>query len=163
MDYNEEKDSYVCRNGKQLKVQSIKLRKSKTGYESEKTIYVCEDCSNCTYKRSCIKGNNCKTPLEERTKKFETSKKFTSQRRADLERIIIEEGCLLRMNRSIQAEGSFAQIKQDMNFRRFMCRGQKNVLEESILLAMAHNINKLHNKIQTGRTGKYLFKLKKAA
>ncbi|WP_418223014.1 IS1182 family transposase [Clostridium isatidis] len=163
MDYNEENDFYTCRNGKQLKVESIKLRKSKTGYESEKTIYACEDCSNCTYKSSCIKGNNCKTPLEERTKKIETSKKFNRQRRSDLERIINEEGCLLRMNRSIQAEGSFAQIKHDMSFRRFMCRGKKSVLAESILLAMAHNINKLHNKIQTGRTGKHLFELKKAA
>ena len=65
------------------------------------------------------------------------------------------------MNISIQAEGSFAQIKQDMNFRRFMCRGQKNVLAESILLAMTHNINKLHNKIQSNRTGKHSFKLNK--
>lgn len=52
-------------------------------------------------------------------------------------------------------------MKQDMNFRRFMCRGQNNVLAESILLAMALNVNKLHNKIQTGRTGKDLFELKK--
>ena len=163
MDYNEEKDFYICRNGKQLKAENIKIRKSKTGYESEKTIYVCEDCNDCTYKSSCIKGNNCKTPLEERVKRFETSKKFNRQRKSDLERILSEEGCLLRMNRSIQAEGSFAQIKQDMNFRRFMCRGQKNVLAESILLAMAHNINKLHSKIQTGRTGKHLFELKKAS
>ncbi len=70
---------------------------------------------------------------------------------------------MLRVNRSIQVEGSFTQIKQDMNFRRFMCRGQKNVLAESILLAMAHNINKIHNKIQADRTGKHLFELKKAA
>ena len=35
------------------------------------------------------------------------------------------------------------------------------VLAESILLAMALNVNKLHNKIQTGRTGKHLFELKK--
>ena len=67
------------------------------------------------------------------------------------------------MNRSIQVEGSFAVIKQDMNFRRFMCRGQKNVLSESILLAMAYNVNKLHNKIQSNRTGKHLFELKKSA
>jgi len=133
------------------------------GYKSEKTVYICEDCCNCSYKSSCIKGNNSKTPLEQRTKKFETSKKFNRQRKEDLERIITEEGCLLRVNRSIQAEGSFAQIKQDMNFRRFMCRGQKNVLAESILLAMAHNINKLHNKIQANRTGKHLFELKKTA
>ncbi|WP_332841541.1 transposase [Paraclostridium bifermentans] len=161
MNYDAEKDLFICQNGKQLRVESVKLRKSKSGYESEKTIYVCEDCSNCTYKIKCIKGNNSKTPLEQRTKRFETSKKFSRQRKEDLERIITAEGCLLRMNRSIQAEGSFAQIKQDMNFRRFMCRGQKNVLAESILLAMTHNINKLHNKIQSNRTGKHSFKLNK--
>lgn len=66
----------------------------------------------------------------------------------------------LRMNISIQAEGSFAQVKQDMNF---MCLGQKNVLAERILLAMAQNINKLHNKIPKYRTGKHLFELKKIA
>ena len=163
MNYNEQEDFYICQNNKKLKVDSIKVKKSKTGYKSEKTVYICEDCSNCSYKSSCIKGNNSKTPLEQRTKTFETSKKFNRQRKEDLERIITEEGCLLRVNRSIQAEGSFAQIKQDMNFRRFMCRGQKNVLAESILLAMAHNINKLHRKIQADRTGKHLFKLKKTA
>ena len=163
MDYNEEEDYYTCRNGKKLKTDGIKIKKSKTGYESKKTIYVCEDCSNCNYKSSCIKGNNSKTPLEERTKKFETSKEFNRQRKADLERIISTEGCLLRMNRSIQVEGSFAQLKQDMNFRRFMSRGKNNVLAESILLALAININKLHNKIQANRTGKHLFELKKVA
>lgn len=163
MDYDPENDIFICQNGKKLKMEGGKLRKSKTGYESEKTIYTCEDCSDCKYKSKCIKGNNCKTPLEERTKKFETSKKFNRQRKEDLERIISDEGCLLRMNRSIQAEGSFAQVKQDMNFRRFMCRGQRNVLAESTLLAMAHNINKIHRKIQAGRTGQHLFEIKKTA
>lgn len=163
LDYNEEQDFYTCRSGKQLKKESIKIKKSKTGYESEKTIYACEDCNNCSYKTSCIKGNNSKTPLEQRTKRLETSKKFNRQRKEDLERIISEEGCLLRINRSIQVEGSFAQVKQDMGFRRFMCRGQNNVLAESILLAMALNINKLHSKIQADCTGKHLFELKKTA
>lgn len=133
------------------------------GYESEKTIYACDDCSNCSYKTSCIKGNNSKTPLEHRTKRLETSKKFNRQRKEDLERIISEEGCLLRINRSRQVEGSFAQVKQDMGFRRFLCRGQNNVLGESILLAMALNINKLHSKIQADSTCKHLFELKKTA
>ena len=44
-----------------------------------------------------------------------------------------------------------------------MCRSQNNVLAESILLAMAHNVNKLHNKIQSNRTGKHLFELKEAS
>ena len=132
------------------------------GYENVKTIYICEDCSNCNYKSQCIKGNNSKIPLEKRTKKFETSKKFNRQRKEDLEIIITDEGILLRMNRSIQAEGSFAQVKHDMNFKRFMCRGQKNVLAESILLAIAHTVNKLYNKIQYNRTSKHLFELKEA-
>ena len=160
MDYYSESDLFICQNGKKLIANWIKIRKSKTGYESVKTIYICEDCSNCNYKSQCIKGNNSKIPLEKRTKKFETSKKFNRQRKEDLERIITDEGILLRMNRSIQAEGSFAQVKHDMNFKRFMCRGQKNVLAESILLAIAHNVNKLHNKIQYNRTGKHLFELK---
>lgn len=147
MAYDKENDFYKCRNGKQLKPERTKIKKSKTGYESEKTIYVCEDCSNCTYKSKCIKGNNCKTPSGERTKKF------SRQRKEDFERITTDEGCKLRMNKNIQ-------IKHDMDFRRLMCRGKNNVLAESILLALANNINKLHNKIQANRTGKHLFELK---
>ena len=63
----------------------------------------------------------------------------------------------------IEINRYITNINEKMNFRRFMCRGQKNVLAESILLAMAHNINKLHNKIQKDRTGKHLFELKKIA
>jgi len=146
LDYDENQDFYICQNGKKLRKNGIKIRKSKTGYESEKTIYVCEDCDNCSYKSSCIKGHNSKIPLEQRTKRLETSKKFNRQRKEDLKRIVSSEGSLLRMNRSIQAEGSFAQLKQDMNFRRFMCRGRNNV-----------------HKIQADRTGKHLFELKKIA
>ena len=104
MDYDSESDLFICQNGKKLTANGVKIRKSKTGYESVKTIYICEDCSNCNYKSQCIKGNNSKISLEKRTKKFETSKKFNRQRKEDLERIITDEGILLRMNRSIQAE-----------------------------------------------------------
>lgn len=163
MEYNENSDYYICRNNKKLTVSNVIKRKNKTGYISEKTIYTCEDCSNCSFKSSCIKSNNCKTPLENRLKNFETSKLFTRQRKDDLERILSKEGCKLRVNRSIQAEGSFGELKQDMGFRRFMSKGKQNVLAESILLAMARNINKLHNKIQSDRTKTYLFEIKESA
>lgn len=163
MDYNEEEDFYICKNNKKLIFTGIKNEKSKTGYRSEKSIYVCEDCNGCPYKAECIKGRNCNTPLEERTKQLNVSKKFKEKRAEDLERILTEEGQQLRMNRSIQAEGSFGELKQDMGFRRYLCRGSQNVLAESVLLALAHNINKLHNKIQGERTGTHLFALKKSA
>ena len=162
MDYDEEQDCYTCKNGKKLTVVGVKKDKTATGYVREKTQYRCEDCSGCPHKAACIKGNNCKTPLEERTKNLEVSKRFKEYRKEDLERILTEEGCRLRLNRSIQAEGSFGELKQDMGFRRFLCRGTQNVLAESTLLAMAHNINKLHRKIQDDRTGTHLFQLKTA-
>ena len=129
---------------------------------SEKTIYKCEDCDGCSYKNECIKGNHCKTPVEERTKTLQVAKTFLKHRKEDLDRILSEEGILFRTNRSIQAEGSFGDLKQDMQFRRYLSKGNANVLAESTLLAMARNINKLHNKIHNGRTGTHLFSIKSA-
>lgn len=162
MEYDVKKDIYTCKNGKKLGVDHIRHSKSKTGYVSEKTIYKCEDCNGCPYKSECIKGNNCKTPLEERTKTLQVAKTFLKHRKEDLDRILSEEGILFRINRSIQAEGSFGDLKQDMQFRRYLSKGNANVLAESTLLAMARNINKLHNKIQNGRTGTHLFSIKSA-
>ena len=162
MEYDEESDIYTCRNGKKLTVDHIRHSKSKTGYVSEKTIYRCENCESCPYKKDCIKGNNCKTPLEERTKTLQVAKTFLKYRQKDLERILSDDGILFRTNRSIQAEGSFGDLKQDMSFRRYLSKGTSNVLAESILLAMARNINKLHNKIQKGKTGTHLFPLRSA-
>lgn len=162
MEYDEKADVYTCLNNQKLTVDHISHSKSKTGYVSEKTIYKCENCESCSYKKECIKGNNCKTPLEERTKTLQVAKTFLKYRREDLERILSEEGILFRTNRSIQAEGSFGDLKQDMQFRRYLSKGTVNVLAESTLLAMARNINKLHNKIQTGKTGTHLFPMKSA-
>ncbi len=162
MEYDEEADVYTCRNDKKLKVHNIRHSISKTGYVSEKTIYKYENCDACPYKKECIKGNNCKIPLDERTKTLQVAKTFLKYRQEDLERILSEEGILFRTNRSIQAEGSFGDLKQDMQFRRYLSKGTTNVLAESTLLAMARNINKLHNKIQKDRTGNHLFPLKSA-
>lgn len=163
MEYDEAGDTYTCHNGKKLYMDHIKKEKTRTGYEREVSVYTCRECSGCPYKKECIKGNNCKTPLEERDKNLYVSKKLLQYRKADLERLQSEEGCELRMNRSIQVEGSFGELKQNSGFRRFMCRGTRNVKAESILLAFAHNINKLHHKIQAERTGTHLFPLKKSA
>ena len=162
MEYEAETDSYICKNEKKLTVDHFTHSKSKTGYASEKTIYKCEDCTGCPYKTDCIKGNNCKTPMEERTKTLHVAKKFLKYRQDDLERILSDDGIIFRINRSIQVEGSFGELKQDMQFRRYLSKGTANVLAESVLLAMAKNINKLHNKIQKGRTGTHLFPLKSA-
>jgi hypothetical protein len=162
MPYDEMSDSYLCANGKKITKDGIRRVKSRTGYVSEKTLYSSKDCAGCMYKAECIKGRNSKTPLEERSKHFEVAKTFQAKRIKSLGRIVSEEGQLLRMNRSIQSEGAFGEVKWNMEFRRFLCRGTKNVLAESILLGLAHNVNKLHSKIQNGHCGEYLHPLKAA-
>ena len=47
-------------------------------------------------------------------------------------------------------------------WKKAVTKNQANVLAESILLAMARNINKLHNKIQKGKTETHLFPLRSA-
>ena len=98
--------------------------------------------------------------VEKCNKVLMVSKTMSQKHAENLERITSEYGTMLRKNRSIQAKGSFADVKEDMNFRRYLYRGKANALAESILLAMGRNINKLHCKIQTGRTGESSFFIK---
>ena len=160
MAYNEQADCYYCKNGRMLTVQYEKKKKTASGYRRTVTVYRSNDCGGCPYKTECIKGNNCKIPMEERQKVLYVSKKMKEKRQETLERITSEYGTQLRMNRSIQVEGSFADIKEDMGFRRYQYRGKANVTAQSILLAIGYNIRKLHHKIQAGRTGRHLFPLK---
>lgn len=161
MEYDPEKDSYRCQNRKMLTVQYQRKQKTATGYLRTVTVYQCHECKGCPFKEKCIKGNNCKTPMEKREKRLYVSKVMKQKREENVKRIISEYGNQLRMNRSIQAEGSFANVKEDMNFRRYLYSGKENVTAQSVILAIGYNINKLHHKIQNGRTGQHLFALKK--
>ena len=163
MEYNADNDTYYCQNGQLLTAQYEKKEKTASGYKRTVTVYRCSHCQGCPLKSECIKGNNCKTPMEERQKVLYVSKVMKEKRREALERISSDYGTQLRMNRSIQAEGSFAVIKEDMEFRRYLYRGKENVTAQSIILAIGYNLNKLHHKIQTDRIGQHLFSLKKTA
>jgi transposase len=149
MSYDAEKDEYTCPNQRKLRAVYMGKRKSKSGFESEITYYECESCEGCPQKKQCTraKGN----------RKMSISKEFIRQREESRQRITSPMGILLRTNRSIQSEGAFGVIKQDMGFRRFLTRGKKNVLCEMLLMAIGFNINKWHSKISNNRTGSQLF------
>ena len=157
MPYDAEKDEYTCAQSQKLRAVGTKTRKSETGYVQEVTVYECVTCRDCPVKEKCIRQKKTdKTPLADRVKRWNVSKYFIQQREAMERKISTEEGILLRVNRSIQSEGVFAMIKEDMNFRRFMTRGNANVMVEWYLVSMAYNLLKLHHKIQTGRVGTHL-------
>ena len=137
-----------------------KTEKTSSGYRRNVSVYESHNCKDCPSKAACIRPCGSKKPMEERNKRLYVSKQMKALRTENEARITGEYGKQLRMNRSIQAEGSFAMIKEDMNFRRYLYSGIENVTAQSILLAIAYNVTKLHNKIQNGTTGKYLFELK---
>jgi hypothetical protein len=55
-------------------------------------------------------------------------------------------GALLRMNRSIQEEGTFGVMKNDRNYKRIVRRGIKSVSLEIFLVSIGQNLYKYHNK-----------------
>ena len=155
MGYDEKTDTYTCHAGKSLSPLFMKRQKSKSGYESEVTVYECEDCTGCPYKEKCTKAKG--------NKRLYISKNFLEKRQESYENILSETGIQYRMNRSIQVEGAFGVLKNDYEFQRFLLRGKTRIKLEILLLCMGYNINKLHAKIQKERLGSYLFPVKETA
>ena len=55
-------------------------------------------------------------------------------------------GALLRMNRSIQSEGTFGIMKSNRCYKRIVRKGMKQVRLEIFLVSIGHNLYKYHNK-----------------
>ena len=55
-------------------------------------------------------------------------------------------GALLRMNRSIQAEGTFGIIKYNRWYKRMVRRGHIKVNLEIFLVSIGFNLHKFYNK-----------------
>lgn len=55
-----------------------------------------------------------------------------------------EFGKELKKQRSIQVEGAFGVIKEDMGFTRFRRRGMKGVTMEFLLVCLGYNLKKYH-------------------
>ena len=127
MTYDAEADTYTCANGKTITFDGIKKNKSQSGFEMETSVYSCKDCAGCPLKEKCIRACGSKKPMAERSKVIYVSKRFARQRETMEERINTAEGKLIRVNRSIQAEGVFAMVKEDMGFRRFLLRSAVKV------------------------------------
>ena len=153
MAYDEAADTYICANNKKLTFDYNKKSKSKNGFETEIAVYSCKDCAGCPLKEKCIRACGSKKPLTDRSKVIYVSKRFVRQRDEMEKKINTDEGKLIRINRSIQAEGVFAMTKEDMGFRRFMLRSSVKVEVEWMLLSLAYNLLKLHHKTQKQRLG----------
>ena len=127
----------VCPNGKRFHfLRSAPVKGNRFGRTEE--YYQCEDCTGCPYREKCHKSkeNRIVRINEELTK-------FHSEVLSNLNCV---HGALLRMNRSIQAEGTFGGIKWNKGYKRLRRRGIEGVILELGLISCGFNLHKYHLK-----------------
>jgi len=135
----DESGNLICPNGKKFIFKyNSHVKGNKYGRTEE--IYECEDCSGCPHKEKCCKRTN-----GNRTAKL--NRELTAIHHEVIDNLESIHGALLRMNRSIQAEGTFGVIKWDRTYKRLFRRGEKAVLLEFTLISCGFNLYKYHNKI----------------
>ncbi|WP_369713904.1 transposase [Leptotrichia sp. HSP-342] len=102
---------------------------------------------NLYKKRRCPFAEKCKKISH--NKKLYVADNFLRYRKQSQENITTEKGIILRMNRSIQVEGAFGVLKQNMKFKRFKYREKSKTKVEVILFAIGYNLRKyVHKKIK---------------
>jgi transposase len=107
-------------------------------YGRQEEIYDCEDCSGCPYAAQCKKTDG--------NRSVRLNQELTSIHEEVLSNLNSIHGALLRMNRSIQAEGTFGILKYDRWYKRVVRRGLDSVRLELYLVSIGHNLYKFFNK-----------------
>ncbi len=130
-------EELICPNGRKFHLAYRKPVKGNQ-YGRQEEYYTCEDCSGCPYAERCKKT--------EKNRTVRINAELSSMHQEVLENLQSIHGALLRMNRSIQAEGTFGIIKYDRWYKRIVRRGLESVRLELFLVSIGHNLYKFHNK-----------------
>ena len=134
-----DKGNPVCPNGKEFHyLKTRPVRGNKFGRTEE--IYQCEDCSNCPHKQKCSKSGGNRT--------IRLNEELTSIHNEVLDNLNSAQGALLRMNRSIQAEGAYGTIKWNRAYTRARRRSIKGLNLEIAMISCGFNLHKYHLKQQ---------------
>ncbi len=97
-----------------------------------------ENCERCPYINECCKNSKRKEKILTRDVVLNEFYAFVDKE------LSTEQGRELKKQRSIQAEGAFGVIKQDMEFTRFTRRGSDNARMEFLIVCIGYNLKKYH-------------------
>ena len=135
--FRTENGMLVCPYGRRFRFKCrVPVRRNRYGRTEE--VYECENCEGCPFKARCSKSRGNRTIL--------VNRELTSMHREVIANLECIHGALLRMNRSIQSEGTFGVIKWDRSYKRLFRRGLSGVVLEITLIACGYNLYKFHNK-----------------
>ena len=135
----DENGNLICPNGKKFNyLYSRPVKGNKFGRTEE--LYQCEDCTGCPHKEKCHKS--------EKNRIIRMNEELTSFHQEVIDNLESIHGALLRMNRSIQAEGTYGVIKWNREYTRERRRGLKSVIFEFSAICLGFNLHKYHLKKQ---------------
>ena len=130
-------DGVLCLNtciGEEISFNSSHHQRNEGG-----KLFKFTGCNNCNYAYICkknLKNKNLDFRLYELIPDYELLKE---QARNNL---LSAKGIEMRINRSIQVEGAFGQLKQNMQYVRIRRRGIEKVPCEIMLMCLGRNIRK---------------------
>lgn len=133
LEYNEEKDHYLCPAGTPMKrIGSKQIKQG--GLLRTYALYQARGCKNCPLKETCHdqKGNRIISVNHK-------AQKLKEQAR---QRLKTEKGIYYRKKRPVDVESVFGNIKQNKHFKRFLLKGIDKTEIEWGLLCIAHNLKK---------------------
>lgn len=132
----DEKGYKICPNGDHFNQYLYDKLDESNRYLRIHQIYANENgCTNCSHKEQCCKGQRRIVSRDVVLEEFH----------AIVDRnLSTEYGKDLKKQRSIQVEGAFGVIKQNMKFTRFTRRGLKNAKMEFLLVCLGYNFQKYH-------------------
>lgn len=131
-------------------------------YNSEENRLFRKDGLELTFLSSSKNGKKQYFFNPETEKKVVYNSRFRILSEKSKENILSDYGKCLRMNRSIQVEGAFAVLKEDMKLRKLKVRGKNKVLREICLFCLGYNLNRLIQREKNNRKGTTLHPLKVA-
>ncbi len=132
-------DTYICPNNKILVFkQELKTDTRLSGYQATSKIYEANDCGGCPF------FDQCCGPKKEINRRLHINEKLEGYKRKMRANLQSEKGWELRKKRGVEIESCFGDIKHNMGVRRCHLRGLKKVKTDFCLIAMAHNLRKVH-------------------
>ncbi len=137
--YDEDKDEYICPNGKQLK------RFGKAGRHKGKLLrrYVSTeaDCRSCQLRAKCLQNKDAKS----RHLSYYADATGQNISQAMVEKIETQQGRKIYPQRIAIVEPVFANIRIHKGMDKFNLRGKIKVNIQWLLYCMVHNIEKIAN------------------
>lgn len=142
--YDPVQETYICPAGKKMDLKKVKYRNHET--KPTQWIYECQACLECPFQRECVKSQS------KSGKRTMTRTEGDPIRESMRTKVQSDEGKAIYRQRKAIVEPVFGQLKECQGLRQFHLRGKEKVEGEFVLLALSHNLRKLHTVKQYKKT-----------